>query len=550
MSKDGSSTHSDALPEDPELLKQFALQLLQAWQKQERRIEQLEHQIDQLLRRYYGPRSERLDPNQLMLFLAEEGALPPAAPEEPAPPTAKTSTRSAGNGHGRRQLPANLPRKRIEHTLSQQQLPCPGCGHERIKFAEEVSEQLEYEPASLFVVQHVRFKYSCRNCQEHVAVADKSPQPIDKGLPGPGLLAFVTVSKQGDHLPLYRQEEILGRHGVDLSRSTLCGWLAECAVLLQRLYDLMVARVLRSRVLHTDDTTVPVLDPALPHTRTGRFWLYFGDRNHHYAVYQYTPNRKRDGPAEFLKNYQGYLQADAFGGYDGIYAGSGGKIIEVACWAHARRKFYDAQRSSGAVAHDALARIGQLYAIEREVAEVRHGESAEGTTCADSWSELSGDERAARIAAVRGERAKPLLDSFGKWLGEQRGKALPKSPIGQAIGYALSNWTALCRYSEDGDLAIDNNLAERTLRPQAIGRKNWVFAGSDNGARTAAVLYTMIASAKANEVDPYAYLRDLYTRLPVLAAEGKIAETDLTPLLPDEWLKAYPEATFTPNRSP
>ena len=302
MSKDGSSTHSDALPEDPELLKQFALQLLQAWQKQERRIEQLEHQIDQLLRRYYGPRSERLDPNQLMLFLAEEGALPPAPPQEPAPPAAKTGSRPAGSGHGRRQLPANLPRKRIEHTLPQQQLPCPGCGHERIKFAEEVSEQLEYEPASLLVVQHVRFKYSCRNCQEHIAVADKSPQPIDKGLPGPGRLAFVTVSKQGDHLPLYRQEEILGRHGVDLSRSTLCGWLAECAVLWQRLYDLMVARVLRSRVLHTDDTTVPVLDPALPHTRTGRFWLYFGDRNHHYAVYQYTPNRKRDGPAEFLKN--------------------------------------------------------------------------------------------------------------------------------------------------------------------------------------------------------------------------------------------------------
>jgi transposase len=542
MSKDGSSSPPDALPEDPELLKQFALQLLQAWQKQERRIEQLEHQIDQLLRRYYGPRSERLDLDQLMLFVAEEGAILPTAPasQEPSPPAAKTGSRPAGNGHGRRQLPTNLPRTRIEHTVPQQELTCPGCGHERIKFAQEVSEQLEYEPASLFVVEHVRFKYACRNCQEHVVVADKPPQPIDKGLPGPGLLAFVTVSKQGDHLPLYRQEEIFARHGVDLSRSTLCGWLAECAVLLQRLYDLMVARVLQSKVLHTDDTTVPVLDPALPHTRTGRFWLYFGDRNHHYAVYQYTPNRKRDGPAEFLKNYQGYLQADAFGGYDGIYAGSNGKIIEVACWAHARRKFYDAQRSSGALAHEALARIGQLYAIERELAEA----------CAGSWSEISGDERAVRIAAVRGERAKPLLDSFGKWLGEQRPKALPKSPIGQAIGYALSNWTALCRYIEDGDLAIDNNLAERTLRPQAIGRKNWVFAGSDNGARTAAILYTMIASAKANGVDPYAYLRDLYTRLPVLVGEGKVAEANLTALLPDEWLKAHPEATFTRNRSP
>jgi hypothetical protein len=292
--------------------------------------------------------------------------------------------------------------------------------------------------------------------------------------------------------------------------------------------------------VHTDDTVVPVLDPSLPHTRQGRFWLYFGDRNHPYAVYEYTPSRKRDGPARFLANYQGYLQADAFGGYDGIYAGSGGKIVEVACWAHARRKFYDAQRSSGAVAHEALARIGQLYAIERETADA----------CSGASSTLTADEHAVRVAEVRQERAKPLLESFEQWLGGQHAKALPKSPIGQAINYALSNWKALCRYTEDGDLAIDNNLAERTLRSQAIGRKNWLFAGNDNGARTAAILYTMIASAKANRVDPYAYLRDLYTRLPVLAAAGQIAEADITELLPDEWLKTHPEATFTPNRSP
>ncbi len=551
MSTDAPSFDSAALPEEPALLKQLALQLLATWQKQERRIEQLEHQIDQLLRRYYGPRSERFDPDQLKLFAGEEPDTAPAAAtsEEPPPPKASAAPRASVNGHGRRKLPANLPRKRIEHMLPVDQLPCPCCGNVRIKFAEEPSEQLEYEPASLFVVEHVRFKYACPTCQEQVIVADKPPQPIDKGLPGPGLLAFVTVSKQGDHLPLYRQEEIFSRHGVDLPRSTLCDWLRECAKLLLPLYALQVACVLRSKVVHTDDTVVPVLDPSLPHTRQGRFWLYFGDRKNPYAVYDYTPNRKRDGPARFLANYQGYLQADAFGGYDGIYAGSGGKIVEVACWAHARRKFYDAQRTAVAVAHEALARIGQLYAIERELREVRHGES-EGATCAGSWSELSGDERAARIAAVRGERARPLLESFRKWLDEQHAKALPKSPIGQAIGYALSNWKALCRYTEEGDLAIDNNLAERALRSQAIGRKNWLIAGSDNGARTAAVLYTMIASAKANGVDPYAYLRDLYTRLPVLAAAGQISEADLTELLPDEWLKTHPEATFTPNRTP
>ena len=542
MSTDAPSFDSAALPEDPQLLKQFALQLLAAWQKQERRIEQLEHQIDQLLRRYYGPRSERFDPDQLKLFAGEElDATPPAATSEEPPPSKATAVpRPSVNGHGRRRLPANLPRRRIEHTLPAEQLPCPCCGNQRTKFAEEISEQLEYEPASLFVIEHVRFKYACPACQEQVIMADKPPQPIDKGLPGPGLLAMVTLSKQGDHLPLYRQEEIFWRQGVDLPRSTLCDWLAQCAVLLQPLYRLMVARVLQSKVLHTDDTTVPVLDPRLPHTRQGRFWLYFGDRNHPYAVYEYTPNHKRDGPARFLVNYQGYLQADAFGGYDGIYAGSGGKIVEVACWAHARRKFYDAQRSAGAVAHEALARIGQLYSIERELREA----------CAGAWSELSGDERAERIAAVRAERARPRLESFGQWLRERHAKALPKSPIGQAIAYALSNWIALGRYTEDGDLAIDNNLAERTLRPCAIGRKNWLFAGSDNGARTAAALYTMIASAKANGVDPYAYVRELYTRLPVLTSAGQIAEADLAALLPDEWLKAHPQATFTPNRSP
>lgn len=292
MSTDAPSFDSAALPEDPALLKQFALQLLAAWQKQERRIEQLEHQIDQLLRRYYGPRSERFDPNQLKLFAGEEPeATPPTAvSEEPPPPKAATAARPSVNGHGRRKLPANLPRKRIEHTLPADQLPCPCCGTQRIKFAEEPSEQLEYEPASLFVVEHVRFKYACPACQEQVVVADKPPQPIDKGLPGPGLLAMVTVSKQGDHLPLYRQEEIFSRHGIDLPRSTLCDWLRECAKLLVPLYALMVTRVLRSKVVHTDDTIVPVLDPTLPHTRQGRFWLYFGDRNHPYPVYDYTPN--------------------------------------------------------------------------------------------------------------------------------------------------------------------------------------------------------------------------------------------------------------------
>jgi hypothetical protein len=309
----------------------------------------------------------------------------------------------------------------------------------------------------------------------------------------------------------------------------------------------MQVEVLQSRVVHTDDTPVPVLDPTLPHTRTGRFWVYCGDAEHPYSVYAYTPSRKRDGPAEFLKNFSGYLQADAFGGYDGIYAGSNGAIQEVACWAHARRKFHEAERTAGRLAHEAVSRIGQLYTIERQLKEA----------CGGAWAELSRDEQYARIATARRERAAPLLASLRGWLDLQAAHALPKSPIGQAIGYALSNWAALSRYPERGYLAIDNNLAERTLRPAAIGRKNWLFAGNDRGGATAAVLFTMVASAKACRADPFAWLRDVLARLPAIVAAQPAApdaaETHwpaIADLLPDRWLATHPAAHFHPNRPP
>jgi transposase len=529
------STDAAPLPDDLSLCHALIAQQSTALAELERRNEQLAHQLDQLLRRLYGPRSEKVDPNQLSLFDTAATAETTVEPVEEQITSIAPASRP--NGHGRRQLPANLPRRRIEHVLPAEALPCPGCGQERSKIGEETSEQLEYEPASLYVVEHVRFKYACRSCQEHVAVADKPPQPIDKGLPGPGLLAYTAVSKYGDHLPLYRLEEIFARSGVEIPRSTTCGWMRACAELLEPLHRRMANEVLRSKVIHTDDTPVPVLDPLLPHTRTGRFWVYCGDAEHPYSVYDYTPSRKRDGPAEFLQGFTGYLHADAFGGYDGIYAGSNGQIVEVACWAHARRKFHEAQRTAGRIAHEALARIGQLYAIERELSEA----------CAGAWSELARDEQYARIAAVRQERAAPLLTSFRAWLDAQRGTALPKSPLGQAISYTLSNWEALARYPEQGYLAIDNNLAERTLRPAAIGRKNWLFAGNDQGGRTAATLFSMVASAKACGVDPFAWLRDVLARLPALVAAHPTAP-DVTDLLPDRWRQAHPEAHFTSNR--
>jgi transposase len=506
------------LPDDPELLRAVATQQQATIEAQQRELEQLKHYVAQLLRRRYGPRSEKLDPAQLALF--EASAEADQKESQAASAHAETAVRAhTRRGGGRNEFPADLPRKRVEYPLPPEQLACPCCGQERTKFGEEVSEQLEFIPASLLVIEHVRFKYACRHCQEQVAVAEKPPQPIEKGIPGPGLLAATITGKYCDHLPLYRLEDIFARYGVELSRATMCGWLRQSAELVLPLYDFMKRRVLASRVIHTDDTPVEVLDPNLPHTRTGRFWAYVGDRRNPYVVYDYTPSRKRDGPVEFLQDYQGYLQADAFGGYDGIYTGSGGKIIEVGCWAHARRKFFEAKETAPAPAHEALARIGQLYTLERQAQE----------------AQLAPEH----IQSLRQEKSLPLLLSFRPWLDALREKTLPKSPIGTAARYALNNWTALIRYCEDGELAIDNNLAERAVKPCAIGRKNWIFCGSDGGGRTAAILFSLTGSAKRQDLDPFAWLRDVLDRLPLLRAAGdSIPDELLHPLLPDAWATA------------
>ena len=501
------------LPDDLALCHELIRQQADTIREARRRIEQLEHQVEQLLRRQYGPRSERLDPDQLRLFPDEATeAVVTGAPEGPPEPEDATPAHRRWRRRGRQRLPDHLPRRRVEYELSAEELPCPDCGHLRVKIGEEVSEQLEYVPSSLHVIVHARSRYACRACQEHVAIAAKPPQPIDKGLPGPGLLAHVITSKYSDHLPLYRQEDILARHGVVLSRATLCGWMARSAELLTPLYDLMVARVRASKVIWTDDTTVPVWDPTLPATRTGRFWVYIGDVRNPYVVYDYTPRRTRDGPERFLEGFRGYLQADAFSGYDRMCAGP--DVIEVACWAHVRRKFHESRTSAPVLAHAALARIRQLYKIEAAAETL----SAEGRR------------------ALRQRDSTPLLTAFGEWLTEKGRQVLPKSPIGRAIAYAQSNWAALCRYPEHGELSIDNNLAERMLRAQAIGRRNWTFLGSDRGGRTAAVLYSLTGSCKHHDIDPLAYLDDILRRLPSQPG-GRLEE-----LLPDVWFASHPSA--------
>ena len=501
-----------------ELLRAQRQQLLEQHPRKDRTIESLQQQLQYLLRRVFGRSAEKLDPKQRQLFetLLNQLAPPTQAPSEasPEPPVVRPPT----NGHGRRRRPASLPRQKVIHDLPEGEKPCPCCGKLRHIIGQEVSEQLDYVPAKLTVIEHVRLKYACPACEAQAAesgpqisTAAKPLAPIEKGLAAPGLLAHVIVSKYGDHLPLHRLEHILERHGIQIARSTRCDWAAQCADVLRPLYDLRAQEVRRSRVIHTDDTPVDVLDKSRTQTRTGRFWVYRGDPEHPFTVFTYTPSRSRDGPQGFLRDWgreqRVYLQADAFGGYDGIYAGqAGGQVTEVACWAHARRQFYEARTSDAAVSTQALAYIRLLYDVEDAAQEQFQQQDL-----------AAKRPLAAFRLALRQELAVPRLQQFRVWLqsqqAQQGGPVLPKSPLGEAITYAFNQWDALTVYTSDGDLAIDNNARENALRRVALGRKNWPFCGSDNGGHTAAVLFSLIATCQRQKVEPFTYLRDVLTRI-------------------------------------
>jgi transposase len=532
----------EALPQDLTLCHSLIRQLLDARVEDARLIEGLQHQLRNLLRRAYGRSSEKLNPNQLALFeklLADLATPPASAPESPAIPATKPAPTSGQQGHGRRQLPADLERRPVVVDLPEEQKPCPCCHAMREPMGDEITEKLDFEPARVFVRQEIRRKYVCRACEASAAeagpqivIAEKPFSPIEKGLAAPGLLAHLIVSKYGDHLPLHRLERILERHHIDIARSTMCDWMAQCAAALKPLYNIMISEVLASRIIHTDDTPVDVLDREYPGTtKTGRFWVYLGDKYHPQIVFAYTPSRSRNGPMEFLKGWgqdqQVYLQADAFGGYDGIYRGeAGGHVIEVACFAHCRRKFYDARESDAAVSTQALAYIRLLYDVEDQAKE--HFESQAPGPDARPLSAIR--------LALRQELSVPRLGQFHAWLKSQQvaygGSVLPKSPMGQAITYALNQWDALCVYTTDGDLDIDNNASENALRRACLGRKNWLFCGSDNGGTTAAILFSFIAVCQRHKVNAFDYLRDLLTRI-AAHPMNRLAE-----LLPDRWLPA------------
>jgi transposase len=473
--------------------------------EREGRIQQLEGRVESLTRALFGRRSEKIDPGQLLLFdqavMDEvEGIVAEERREEEEqqdrPPRRKRR-------RGRRKLAPHLPRERIEIELPEKDRICEACGgvcdH---RIGEEVTEQLEYVPASMKVLQYVRPKYACKPCQGSVRIAPLPAQPIEKGIPGPGLLAKVIVDKYADHLPLYRQEGIFARFGIDVARSTLCGWVQHAAELLEPVYSFLCREVVASRRIHTDDTPVPVLRPGKGQTGTGRLWVYVGDREHPYTVYDYTANRSRDGPVAFLDGFEGYLQADAYAGYDELYRG--GRVVEVACMAHVRRKFFDARTTDAIASCTALGYIQRLYRIERAA------------------KDRSDEER----RMLRQREARPIMEDFGEWLEQAAAEALPRSNLGKAIAYARGQWDALQVYLEHGFLRIDNNVAENAIRPVVLGRKNWLFAGSDRGGRSAAIIYSLVASCKRAGVDSFAYFRHVLDAVSTHPAR-RIAE--LTP---------------------
>ncbi|HEX4286562.1 MAG TPA: IS66 family transposase [Terracidiphilus sp.] len=463
-----------------------------------------------ILRRYYGPRSETFDPRQLLLFgqRLEETNIDAETVEEESGEQLVTRRVKNRDRHGRQQLPEHLERIEIEHDLNDK--ACPACGCERLRIGAEVSEQLEYFPASFKVLRHIRHKYACAKCDHggynpNIEAAKKPPQPIDKGLAGPSLLAYIITSKLGDHLPLYRLERIFERQQVHVARSTMCAWMRCAGELVRPLVALMTQRVRKSRAIHTDDTTVPVQSPGQKQCRKGRIWCYLGDEDHPYTVYDYTPSRSRDGPAKWLTNFTGYLQADAYGGYDGIYHAQG--VTEVACWAHVRRKFYDAQDSDEQRSAQMLALIAELYAVEREAKDA---------------------DEAARFT-IRQERSLSVLARIKAWLDAEQEVVLPRSPTATAITYAQNQWQALTTYTTQGFLNIDNNASERSLKRVAIGRKNWLFAGNDAAAENHARLWSLIASAERHGLDPQRYLTS------VLAKIGQTPASELYQFLPDVW---------------
>lgn len=484
------------LPDDVESLKSLIIAQRALLLDRDLLIGKLRMQLARLKRMQFGRSSEQLDTQiaQLELTLEELEVSDTQLAPLTAATVSDTAPRAGQTRPARRALPPHLPRETVTHAAA---CACPGCGGELRHVGEDVAEVLELIPARFKVIRHVRPKFSCTGCQR-IVQAQAPSRPIARGMAGPGLLAHVLVSKYADHLPLYRQSEIYARDGVELERSTLADWVGQCSALLAPLVEALKGHVLAGSRLHGDDTPVPVLCPGKGTTKQGRLWTYVRDERRVGSSvapavwFAYSPDRKGRHPQDHLKRFSGTLQADGYAGFNGLYERTEDPLIEVACWAHARRKFYDVhQATQSPLALEAMQRIGELYGIEERIL----GQPPE------------------LRQQVRQAHAGPRLDALKTWLHGTLTQVSKKSELAGAIRYALSRWPALTRYRDDGNLEIDNNAAERALRTVALGRKNYLFAGSDAGGERAAAIYSLTGSAKLNGLDPESYLRHVLERI-------------------------------------
>jgi transposase len=478
----------------------------------------LKHHLELLRRRVFGRSSEKgtiviAEQHVLPFGPSAAGAVTPEASDEDATPQPSTPTRRRRHP-GRRPLEKALPRQRWELLPPAAELACPCCGTTKTRIGEDVTEELDYQPSSFVIHEYARPKFACPSCKDGVVQAILPPRPIEKGRPGAGLLAQVVTAKYADHLPLYRQEQIFARHGVEVTRRTLAEWNGAVADLLAPIVTTMLTeQVRRSAWIQCDDTTLEVQQPGqVPGCRTGHLWVYRGETGE--VVYDFTWSRTRDGPTRMLDGYRGFLQVDAAPAYDELFA-TRPEIQEVGCMAHARRYFKDAASTAVLECAQVLALIGELYAVERVATDQR----------------LAAPER----QALRRARACPVLEKLRGYLETLSATALPKSPLGQAVAYMRKNWAALTRYATDGRLKIDNNGAEQALRPIVLGRKNWLTAGSEAAAHRAAVLCSLVQTCKHLHIDPFVYLRDVIDRVSIHPAR-RILE-----LTPREWKRLRDE---------
>lgn len=482
-----------ALPKDVDQLHELVVDLCERLKHETSEKDKYRSLLRELLDAQHNRKSEQLSKDQLALFetlwKAEQPDEEPASETgaEPSDPEPQPETPENKKRKGRRSLAGHLVRERVVHDLAESEKHCDGCGKDLHLVGEETSERYEFVPAVMKVIEDVRLKYACDCTMKR---ADKPAQPIEKSTAGASVLAQVIVSKFADHLPLHRQERIFERYGVEISRKTMGGWMAQSGERLSVLYDAAKRILLQSKVIGTDDTGVKVLDPSLNFARTGRIWPYVGDIDHPVVVYDYTATRGRNGPAKFLEGYTGYLQADAYVVYDAFFKPARG-LIEVGCMMHARRYFFKALDSDQQRMGPALHLIARLYAVE------------------DRARGLSGQER----LELRKRLSVPVMDKLKQYLVKIREEVLPKSPAYRAVRYMLNQWEALTRFLNVGDLEIDNGATERANRDIAVGRGNWTFFGSDAGGRTAAILMSFIATCKRNGVEPFAWFRDVLSRI-------------------------------------